>query len=203
MKTVGKGALELVSQDFYNIDDPTADQTPSMVIGDQMPINSQLFLWNGTSFSIETYAAETKTTPEGWTPDTAVLMPGVGFFMKVAEDAPEESYDIYMLGEVPGDNNNAQTTTVTKGMGFSLLGHPYPVEIAWTDTALAQSGKIDDQLFTWNQDPGNYSISTYVAETKTAPEGWNTNPTITPGQGFFYQTDESGTVDETKPYEFP
>lgn len=195
---IATGELALVSQDFEDIDGNPA--TPEAVIGSQLPIGARLFLWNGSGYDIEEYQAATKTTPEGWAPNTASLVPGVGFFATVPEAAASPSYDLFLLGEVP----DAATTDLSLVESLTLTAFPYPSEVAWTSTAAAAGAVVGDRLFTWNG--AGYDIAEYQAATKTTPEGWsNPSDTIAPGQGFFYDNSTTSTVvaTEVKPYTWP
>jgi hypothetical protein len=187
------GELKLITHQFNDIDGNP--QTPSVVLGDQMPVNSKVFTWNGTSYDIEDYLAGTKTNPNAWAPDTAALEPGVGFFV----EAPDAA-DVYLLGEVPADASN----DLVAQPGLTALGFPFPASQAWTGTATAAGANLNDRFFTWNG--SSYDIDDYLAGTKTNPNAW-TNPdkVLTPGEGWFYDSTlgEARTATEVKPYAWP
>jgi hypothetical protein len=191
--SMGAGELALVTHQFVDIDGNP--QTPSTVIGDQMPVNSRLFTWNGTSYDIEDYLAGTKTNPNAWAPDTATIEPGIGFFLEASAAA-----DVFLLGEVPSD----ATTDITAQPALTALGFPYPANEYWTNTAIAASAELNDRFFTWNG--SSYDIEDYLAGTKTNPNAW-TNPekVLVPGEGWFYDSQAAGpkTSAEVKPYAWP
>ena len=195
--TADRDAFALVRNDFYDIDgNPTL---PEDVLGAQLPFNTSVLVWNGMEFEEEKYLAATKTTPEGWAPNTHVLAPGVGFFINVPASAPAASYDVYLLGEVPA----VATTDVTLAEQFTLTGYPYPASVSFTNTAMATGPNFNDTLFTWNG--AGYDENKYLAATKTTPEGWS-NPTqeIVPGEGFFFQNVGTARIaSEAKPYAWP
>ena len=185
-KTLDKGDLYLLDMDFNDIDGNVT--YPQDVVGSQLPVGSRLFIWNGSGYDIEQYQAATKTTPEGWAPNTSAIVPGVGFFVQVDAGAPLPSYDLYLLGEVP----SAATSDITLEEGLTMTGFPYPASVSWTSTAAAAGAVVGDRLFTWTG--SGYDIAQYQAATKTTPEGWsNPSATIEIGQGFFF--DRHGPAD--------
>jgi hypothetical protein len=198
---VDRGALVLASQDFLQIDG--SDQTVSDVVGDQLPENSQVLVWSGLQFNEETYEKPTKNDPAAWTPDTNLLGPGIGFFMKCADTAPDASYDVFLLGEVPSEATQP-TKDLWKMTGFTLMGYPFPANQWWTNTDMAATAVENDGLYLWNG--AGYDESYFEKPTKNDPPVW-TDPSviITPGMGFFYQNNSGGDVmaSETKPYSWP
>jgi hypothetical protein len=193
------GTSVFVTHQFNDIDgDP---QTPSMVIGDQLPINSKLFTWNGMSWDTEDYLKGVKTNPDAWTPDNASIEPGIGFFLECSLEGTNESYDVFLLGEVP----DVETNDVTAQIGLTALGYPYPAQEYWTNTAIALGAKTNDRFFTWNG--ATYDIEDYLKGVKTNPDAW-TNPEkiLQPGEGWFYDTGTGGpsrVATEMKPYTWP
>ena len=185
--------VALVTHQFNDIDGNP--QSPSTVIGDQMPVDSRLFTWNGSSYDIEDYLAGTKLNPDAWTPDTASIEPGVGFFLEAAGAA-----DVFLLGEVPAD----ATIDLTAEVGVTALGFPYPASQAWTGTATAAGANIDDRFFTWNG--ASYDIADYLSGTKLNPDAWTIpGEVLDPGEGWFYESTlvAPRTESEVKPYAWP
>lgn len=199
--SIDVGDLALVSHDFVDIDGlPT---TISDVIGDQLPNGSAAFIWDegGQAFMSEDYVPAGKGLPPTWQPDTAVIEPGVGFFIEAA-NLGGPTYEVFMLGEVPSVETNDLTTVP----GFTMLGYPYPATEDWTNTALAAAATQNDELFLWDQGSQAYTTDSFVPAGKGLPPTWS-NParTIDPGVGFFYDSAAGGPVvaTETKPYAWP
>jgi hypothetical protein len=196
---MGTGTTAFVTHQFVDIDG--SSQTPSMVVGDQLPINSQVFTWNGSSWDIEDYLSGVKTDPDFWNPDTASIEPGVGFFLKCSTAGTNASYDVFLLGEVP----DVETNDITAQVGLTALGYPYPAQEYWTNTAMALGAAVNDRFFTWNG--SSYDIEDFLAGVKTDPDFW-TNPEkiLQPGEGWFYDTGTGGparVATEIKPYTWP
>ena len=187
------GEVALVTHQFNDIDGNP--QTPSTVVGDQMVTGSRLFTWNGSAYDIEDYLAGTKSNPDAWTPDTAAIEPGVGFFLEAADAA-----DVFLLGEVPAD----ATIDLTAEVGVTALGFPYPANEYWTNTLTASGANLTDRFFTWNG--ASYDIADYLADTKSNPDAW-TNPgeILEPGEGWFYESTllAPRVSAEVKPYDWP
>ena len=185
--------LKLVTHQFNDIDGNP--QTPSTVVGDQLPFDSQLFTWNGLGYDIDDYLAGGKAIPTGWQADTAAIEPGVGFFLKAAGAA-----DVFLLGEVPAD----ATIDLTAEVGLTALGFPYPASQAWTGTLTAANAVVGDQFFTWNGT--GYDIADNLLGAKAIPPGWsNKDKVLPPGEGWFYNSQlvAPRTESEVKPYAWP
>jgi len=204
--------LNLVREDFLTIDG--ADATPEKMIGDQLPIDTTIYMWNGATYDKSTYMEIEEFDPgsggfvvvdTNWNNASLMLDPGAGFWVRIPPAAPETT-ELTLLGEVP----NNPTSTIPIGEGLNLVGSPYPVDVKWVDTDLAQQGEIGDILYVWNG--ATYDKSTYMEIEEFDPgsggfvvvdTNWNdTNITIKVGQGFFFKK-ATGATDwvETRPYD--
>ena len=201
------GDFYLLRYDFLDIDGNATGV--SDIIGDQLPTNSQVLVWNGNGFDFEEYQ-EGKKLAAGtfsWVPDTSVILPGMAFFVQVPTTTDPGPHTLFMTGEVPGENNNSETTTVgvAASGAFSALGYPYPAAVEWTNTSLATVDvTTNDQLLTYNN---GYSFIEYQEGKKLAAGtfAWTANPTLQPGDGFFYQRNSAiaNSWTEVKPYAWP
>jgi len=204
--SINEDELEMVSYDFLDIDgNPT---TISDVAGDQLPVGSRAFLWNpaGQSFVIENFQAGLKAAADAWAPDSNPIAPGDGLFLEAATGGASASYDVFMTGEVPGENNNSGTSTVAIADGLSLSGYPYPANVAWTSTTLAAGATVGDRFIGWDSAGQSYDIANFQPGLKAAADAWsNPGEIIEPGNGFFYDNSSGGGYDwtELKPYAFP
>lgn len=202
-KTVAPGNLDLLRYDFVALDG-SATLVGDVFPADATPANTRVFMWDaaGQQFSIETLVSD--KTGTAWSPGTAEIEPGTGFFVSIAAGEASD-VDLVMVGEVPGSNNQSDTASLPVVEGLSLLGFPYPTTVAWLDTDLAQNAAAGDRLFTWDAAQQQYNIDTYVSD-KTG-DAWSPGDKIlNPGQGFFYSRvigAGSLTWDETKPYTWP
>lgn len=182
-----KGTLNLISHNFDSIDGQPV--TVANLLGDQVPVGSAVFIWDKNA---QKYTFENNLIL-GWNPGTNVLQRGLGFWLKIPDTAPSNSYNVYLMGEVP-ESTNANDNTVS---GLMLAGFPYPVQIAFTNTALAQNASIGDKLYYWKTNQQYGYVNRLII-------GWNPNDfVIEPGMGFWYQTANPQAWDETKPYTWP
>lgn len=202
--TVEKGSRTIVGIPFNNGE----GQTPSSVFGDQLPVGTKLYAKpKGESYQIETYKSTSSGPPSftittGWTPDTAVLDAGVGYWLEIPADAANDNYEVVFSGNVAD-----ATDALTVSEGVNLIAYPYPVDMVWTNTALAKAAVVGDKLFSWTGT--GYSINTYTEESSGPPSftvttGWsNPDLILNVSKGFWYTTSSQSVEDviEPLPYE--
>jgi len=208
--TMDKGTFDLLRYDFLDIDGGAT--TVTEVIGEQVPTGSRFIGWDASSqsFTSATLTENMMTGVKSWSGSAAAesVVPGVGFFLQVPADAAEESYDVFMLGEVPGDNNDSGTTTVALAAGgFSLTGYPYPATVNWADTTLAAAAATGDRLIMWRAGTQGYEAGSLSVNMMTGARSWGAldDEALDPGEGFFFENGSSGAIswEETKPYAWP
>ena len=173
--TIPSNQFVLVSLDFNN-----ESNSINSLFG-TLPTGSQVSLWNAT---LQSWVVIQKTR-SGWgTGGTNVLNLGSGAFIKV----PAET-NIYFSGDVPMD----PTSTVHVASGFKFVSYPYPVDMAFTNTALAKEAPTGDQVSAWSNG--------WIVYQKTR-SGWGagTNLQIKVGQALFYKGVTNRAADEVKPY---
>lgn len=184
--------FHFIANNFISIDN--APITVTNLIGNQVPIGSAVLVWDP---SVQQYRFENRLIT-GWNPGTNRLNTGRGFWLKIADAAASNAYQVYLMGEVP-DKTTQPTSTIPVTAGFNMLSVPYPVTVKFTNTTLAKSGAIGDAAILWNP-----VGKAYVFENRLIT-GWNpgTN-TLSPGQAFWYRK-ASGSTNwvETKPYTWP
>jgi hypothetical protein len=195
--TVTTNKLYLLRNDFVGLG---KSMSISNAIGDQLPANSQVILWDDSN---QTYrAAINYTTLSKWGQrGTTELYRGMAFFIRTPASAPSNTYDVYIMGEVP-DRFTASNTPMTSVLGLNPDGIPYPVSDKWTNSQYAKSLPNNSQLIIWNEANQTYN----AAINKTALSGWGTigNATvINPGQGFFVRSTNTVSFNEPKPYTWP
>lgn len=186
------GKFYLVSTQWLQIDG--SPNTVNNVLGTQFADFSQAFTWNGSSFN-----ASHTLLPGGtgnWTGGATAIEPGDGFWLTTGT-----SVEAFFLGEVPGANNGFDMNVVSGVTGFQILSNPYPVNIAWQSTDLADQLTDFSQLFQFDPDTG------FLPSVTKLPGGnWTSNPTISVGEGFWVRVGlGTGSIDwtETKPYTYP
>lgn len=195
------GGLVLIRHDFESIDG--SDITIASIIGDQMADGSTVFKWNRAAGAYETGAVFTDLGGgfTFWSNDQPIER-GDAMFVVNGAGAPET--DVYLLGEVPGSNNGADTTDVPNSFGF--VGYPYPVAVDFDTTDIATQAPDGATLFRWDAATQGYITPGPV---KTDLGGgfvfWTPAGTIIqPGEAFFLDAmGATPSATETKLYAFP
>ena len=140
-------------------------------VGDQLPVASVAFFWNVTS---QKWDQAIRTSKQGWGSfSNRQVAVGEGIFIKTPTNI-----SLNLLGEVP----LAPTSTVTLLPGFNALAYMYPVDTAWTSTALCVGLPVSSVLNVWN-----VSSQKWDQTIRTSKQGWGaaTNTIIKAGQAFF------------------
>jgi len=175
--TVPSNQMVLVALAFDN---------PSNTVGgvfNSLPPGTIISFWDVSSQKYKT-AAKTRS---GWGSfATNLLKRGEGLFLNLPTNTQQ---DVLFSGAIPTNS----TTAVYPVNGLSMLSYPYPVNNKFTNTVLAKSGNIGDQVSFWS----NGWIT--VAKTRS---GWlsATGVTLRIGQAFFYTSTNNATRNETIPY---
>ena len=189
-----KGEFAMLRNDFLPVDG--AEPTVVTVLGQQVPVNTKVYIWDPISSG---YLIETRVPfGSGWSPATNVLDTGRGFWLQVPATAPSNTYTVFMMGEVPDRFTQPTSTVQVAGSTFSQIGYPYPVTMAWTNTALAAAGAVNDKVYFWNG--AGYDII-----TKSPFGGWQPpDVEFQPGDAFWYANGGGEiTWNEPKPYDWP
>lgn len=188
--TFEKNSYKLVNMGFDSIDG--SDLKIEDVFGDQLPSSTSLSIWDRNS---QTYSNYIYNTFAQWGPrdDQYTITKGLGVFVLVPGTAPSNQYTVYLMGEVP--DNAGETNDVMQG--YTGTGYPYPVQIAFTNTQIAQSLPANSVVHFWDD--------TWISYTKNAFQGWQTDRMLSPGEGFFIEKFDPGTMQysEIKPYTWP
>lgn len=174
--TVPSNQYVLVALDFT-----VTNNTISSLFG-SLPVASEVLFWNPVSQGYMT-VAKSRT---GWgTGGTNQLEVGSGAFLKLPV-----STNVYLSGDVP----LVATTKVYTVNGFKILSYPYPVDMPFTNTALAKGAAVSDEVSIWGT---NGWIS--YARSRT---GWGpaTNLQLKIGQALLFKTTGTRTNNEVKPY---
>ncbi len=185
-----------IANNFFSLDGANVPITVTNLLGQQVPAGTLVNVWDPVA---QTYRPENKIGT-AWFPGTNRLFPGRGFWIKIPNNAPSNSYAVYLMGEVP-DKNTLPTNTATVLPGFNAIANPYPTSMRFTNSVVAKSGVAGDIAIFWN--PNN---QTYGGQENRIGSTWfpGTNMLI-PGQGFWYKSIRSTnfTWIEPKPYTWP
>lgn len=197
--TIPKGGLALARLDFESLD-PSVIANARNLIGDQLPTDSAVFIWD---VATSQYIPETKGSRSGWPNSENSLDRGTAFWIQVPDTAAEESYDVYLMGEVPGANNNSETNTIEGIEGIDALGYAYPAAIDWTNTQLSALLPSGSTIFIWD-----IATQAYLPFNKGARSGWGATGNalvLDPGTSFWVDVGDDSIIDwtEVKPYDWP
>ena len=168
----------LVSLGFNN-----ESNTISGLFG-SLPMGSKVYTWNTAAQNYNTFVK----IRSGWgAPGTNIIQRGMGVFVMLPDGVQT---NVLLSGIVP----TAGTTTVYKANGYSMISYPYPVLVAFTNTALAKTAALGDRLSVWE----NNAWKVYLKSRG----GWlgAEGLKIKPGQAFFFQSTTSGSANEIRPY---
>lgn len=193
--TPERGKLFLGRCDFESIGGGAP--AVSNLIGEQLPEGSRLYLWDRQLLQ---YKILQKAARGGWgAGGSNTIARGEAFWIKVPPTATSNSYDVFLMGEVP-DRFTAPTTTILGITGLTPLGYPYPVTVAWTSTDISVKAPPGSRLYLWDA-----TSQSYIVYQKAQRGGWGSgsNVWLTPGVGFWLKN--TGVVDwvEAKPYTWP
>jgi hypothetical protein len=182
-----------LAHNFLNISGgPT---TVTNLIGNQVPNGSAVFLWNKAA---QAYIAENLIF-SGWSPGTNRITPGQGMWLRIAPTGPSNNYTVFFLGEVP-DRFTQPTSTVQIVQSFNMVGFPYPIDVAFTNTELAKKAVSGDAAFFWTPQTQSYRPENRIFS------GWTPGTNVVhPGEGFWFRKNSAGTTNwiEAKPYTWP
>ncbi|HXT12954.1 MAG TPA: hypothetical protein VN873_15440 [Candidatus Angelobacter sp.] len=177
----GNGQYQLCANPF---DDGNGNYVTN-VLGNSLPKQSQVLVWNGTGYNIITRGG----TPAAWPVGTTQqIPPGVGFFVKNGFAGSPPITNVF-VGSIVVPNGGSVTNQIP--VGYTLLGSPIPyagnVAIAGQsggDTNLDFGDAVgkQSQILVWDSASQGYAT---IATKGGTPPTWLTSASITPGQGFF------------------
>lgn len=198
--TIPDGGLALIRPDFEQLD-PSVPADMNNLIGDQLPNGSQAHIWDvGTS----AYVTELKGGRAGaWPNPGRVVERGEAFWLEIPDSSGQADWDVYIMGEVPGANNNSETSSVLAISGVDAVGYPFPAAIVWGETSLATNLPLDSLLHLWNIDTQSYE--SFLKGGRGGDWGAAETKVIEPGTAFWVEVGDASVIDwtEAKPYNWP
>ena len=193
-RAVPAGKLQIVSVPFDNI----ASADGSYKFGDtqianDLPQGSSVMFWDPES---QVWGGGSKGA-KGWNAGQAnkVLNAGEAFFIKNNSDGDLE---VTAAGEVP--DSATLTRSYVGGSALSIAASPYPVDVKFGDTELANQLPQGSSVMFWDADSQVWGGGSKGAK------GWNAgqaNKVIAAGEGFFVRTSSEGAWEAVKPYTWP
>lgn len=151
------------------------------VFSNNLPANSQVFSWNGTTFDISTFAKNKAGTATNWTINLTVN-PGQGFWLSIPAGAfGGGTSNVTIVGNVL--QGNLVNPYIAAGGGFSMVSSEVPVSGGLTSNLLYNAA-LNDQVYQWNGT--GYNIFTYAKNKAGTATNWSpVEPQISVGQGFW------------------
>jgi len=159
-------------------------------VGDQLPVGTAAYFWNVASQKWDK-VSKAAASKGGWgATSNRLVAVGEAMFLNCPTNA-----SINLLGEVPLQ----ATSLVTLASGYNALGYMYPVDIAWTSTALSVGLPVGSALNIWNVTSQKWDK---VSKAAVSKGGWGaaTNIVLKAGQAFFVQNTTYTNLFEPRPF---
>lgn len=187
--TIVGGQLTIVAFNFTD-----SSGLVSELIGDQLPFQSKLYVWDKDSDSYRAYTKGGRFAPGVW-PADAYIENGEAVWV----EAPVGSgtNELVFSGEVLMEETN--TVTIATPGDFEMTGFYYPVDIAFGDTDLANQLPFQSKVHFWN----GTGYDSYTKSGRFPPGVWSTEAQakVIPNNGGFW-IESTGTVNwvESRPF---
>jgi hypothetical protein len=151
------------------------------VFSNNLPVGSQIFSWNGTSFDTAAFQANRSGTQTNWNANFT-LNPGQGFWLQIPAGAfGGGTSNVTVVGNVlQGTLTNRY---IAPAGGFNLVASEVPISGGLTSNLLYHA-QVGDQVFVWNGTTfDSYAFQENRSGTQT---NWSpSEPPINVGQGFW------------------
>lgn len=195
--TTEPNKIYLLSAPFVNLENGSDLHSITNLLAG-VPNSTAVSVWDSTA---QGYVNYSKSARGVWdlAAQTSKVARGASFFVRIPATAGTN--DLYIMGEVP-DATTAPTTTQSRVAGITFTGHPYPVSVSFTGTALAASLPNSTGVSFWDS-----SVQAYVNYSKSARGVWDLGAqaaTVAAGQGLIIKSTALGNNwTEAKPYTWP
>lgn len=185
--------LHFVTHNFVALDG--APVTVTNLIGAQVPNGSSVIVWDPAA---QAYRFENRIAGF-WFPGTNRLVPGRGFWLRVPPTAASNSYQVYLMGEVP-DRFTLPTNTQQVLPGLNMVGNPYPITTRFTNLTIATTAINGDAVIFWDD-----AAQAYRFENRIAGFWFPGTNEVRPGRGFWYRSSRTTNIvwQQVKPYTWP
>lgn len=192
-RTVPAGGFQIVSIPFDNIASEDGSYTfGETQVAEDLPTQSQVMFWDAAAQSWKSG----RKTAKGWQAMASQpIQPGEAFFVK-GPDASGE-LEVTAAGEVPSEGT--LTRSYAGNSAFSIVASPYPVDVAFGDTEIAQALPTQSEVMFWDS-----AAQSWKTGRKTA-KGWQAmaSQPVQAGEGFFVKSASEGSWEAVKPYTWP
>ena len=156
----------------FDLDGNGTNNTVNSAFSTNLPPNSQVYTFNGSSFDIATFSARSSS----WDLPNLKVNPGMGFWVNNPNGS---AVTVTLSGQVL--TGTLSNPNVPSGGGFALVSSMIP-QAGLLQTDLAYTPVGNDQVYTYNGT--GYDISTFSARSSS----WDTQPSLSVGQGFWLST---------------
>ncbi|NQT94496.1 MAG: hypothetical protein HQ559_17200 [Lentisphaerae bacterium] len=179
------GDWALISLPFLTMDEDVTFTIEDIIPASANLVSTKAWFYRGGQWVAETLAQSGPSVV--WSPGTNEFLRGQDSLFVNISTADDQPYDLTVLGEVPGDNNLSQTTTVVVAGGdWTLLGFGYPINVLVTNTELNTKAESADKIWTWNPDSDAWEVTaTYLQSGPTL--AWSpADAELQAGRGYYY-----------------
>jgi hypothetical protein len=172
-----------------DLDSTGTNNTIVNVFSNNLPVNSQIYSWNGSSFDISAFTANRAGTATNWTLNFT-LNPGQGFWLSIPAGAfGGGASNVTVVGNVL--QGTLVNPYIPAGGGFSLVSSMPPLAGGLTSN-LVYNPQLNDQVYLWNGT--GYDIFSYTVNRTGTLTNWNpSEPQINVGQGFWLSSGAGAT----------
>jgi hypothetical protein len=165
-----------------DLDGTGTNNTVTTVLGTNVPVNTQVLTWTGSSYQGDLFSIPKHQTVAVWSTPNQPLNPGEGYFIY----NPSNAVTVTVVGTaLVGTNSNP---ALTPGGGYYALSSVSPIagDIV---TNFGYQPSLNDQVLIWNPTTQSYSGYLYaIPKHQTSPVWSPTLPQIQVGQSFFLDT---------------
>ncbi|HXS68058.1 MAG TPA: hypothetical protein VN761_04395 [Candidatus Polarisedimenticolia bacterium] len=159
------------------------------VFSNNLPVNSQIYSWNGSTFDISSFAKNKAGTATNWTLNFTIN-PGQGFWLSIPTGAfGGGTSNVTVVGNVL--QGTLVNTHLPPAGGYSLVSSEVPISGGIT-TNLNYKPMLNDQVYVWNGSA--YNIFSYAKNKAGTATNWTpSEPALNVGQGFWLNSGAGAT----------
>jgi hypothetical protein len=172
--------------DFQGV---SAPDNVTNVMGQTLPVGTRVYVWNGATYEISSFAKNKAGTATNWSP-VIMMDPGRGAWVQIPAGTAQTNT---FTGEVK--QGTLSNTNIPGGGGYSMLGSIAPVG-GFINTNLLYDGGANDRIFKWtnNGTSSGYSIFSYAKNKAGTATNWTpVVPQISVAEGFWLQSSAGQT----------
>jgi len=163
---------------------------------------STVYFWNGETQNWDFGTLTKNNTRTQWAVKvrSRKIKPGEMFLYK-----PATEQTVTISGEVPEEKT--LDVAINAGKIYSAIGNPYPCDIEWTNTPVAEAANNGDTVYFWNVETQNWDFGTLTKNnTRTQWAVKVRSKVLEPGHGVFFKaagSAEAKAVTFDRPYKWP